>query len=102
MPGDLLKSADQPSKDRLTAWLRLIEPDGGTDPRGALRTAIGLNPDAIYLLSDGIFPDGTAEDVAAANRRKVPIHCIDLTAGGAGDHLKRIARESGGRYAPKD
>jgi hypothetical protein len=55
----------------------------------------------VFLLSDGEFPDGTVEAVAAANARKIPIHCIDLAGGLAGDHLQRIARESGGRYASR-
>lgn len=102
MPGLGLKSVDTAAKDQFVAWLRLIQPDGGTDPRVAIRMAIGLNPDAIYLLSDGAFPDGTVEDVAAGNRKKrVPIHCIDLAGGSAGDHLRRIARDSGGQYAPR-
>jgi hypothetical protein len=100
MPGVILTSVDAAARDRFTAWLRLIEPDGETDPRGALHLAMGLNPDAIYLLSDGAFLPGTVEDVAARNRKKIPIHCIDM-AGGAGDHLKRIARDSGGQYASR-
>ena len=101
MPGVGLKSVDTATKDQFTAWLRLIQPDGGTDPRGALRIAMSLHPDAIYLLSDGAFPEGTVEDVAARNRKKIPIHCIDLSGGGAGDHLRRIARDSGGQYASR-
>jgi hypothetical protein len=101
MPGLGLKSADTITKDQLAAWLRLIQPDGETDPRSAISLALGLNPDAVYLLSDGAFPDGTVEAVAASNRKKVPIHCIDLAGGAAGDHLKRIARDSGGLYAPR-
>lgn len=101
MPGPALKSADLPTKDRFIGWLRLIEPVGETDPRGALGLAMGLHPDAIYLLSDGDFPEGTVEAVAASNRKKVPIHCIDLTAGAAGDHLRRISRDSGGQYAAR-
>jgi hypothetical protein len=60
-----------------------------------------LRPDAVFLLSDGAFPDGVVEAVAAANRRKIPIHCIDLAGGLAGDDLQRIARASGGRYASR-
>jgi hypothetical protein len=101
MPGVILKSADVGAKDQLTNWLRLIEPDGGTDPRAAIRMAIGMNPDVIYLLSDGLFPDGTSEDVATRNRRKIPIQCIDLSGGIGGDHLKRIATDSGGQYAAR-
>jgi uncharacterized protein with von Willebrand factor type A (vWA) domain len=101
MPGTGLKSADTIAKDQFVAWLRLIDADGGTDPRSALMLAMSLQPDAIYLLSDGAFPEGTVEDVAARNRRKLPIHCIDLAGGAAGDHLRRIARDSGGQYASR-
>ncbi|HEY2155535.1 MAG TPA: VWA domain-containing protein [Isosphaeraceae bacterium] len=101
MPGTGLQSADTIAKDQFVAWLRLIDADGGTDPRSALSLAMGLRPDAIYLLSDGAFPEGTVEDVAARNRRKLPIHCIDLAGGSAGDHLRRIARDSGGQYASR-
>src|SRR5205085_9566442 len=97
MPGDLPRSADLTSKGQLLAWLRLIEPDGGTDPRGALAQALALRPDAVFLLSDGEYPDGTVEAVAKLNPRKVPIHCVDLSGTG-GDNLRRIARDSGGQY----
>lgn len=98
MPGYLPKSADLASKDQLLQWLRLIEPDGGTDPKSALQLALGLRPDAIFLLSDGEFPDGTAAAVIKKNARKIPIHCIDLGSGDTADQLKQIARESGGQY----
>ncbi len=101
MPGTGLQSADTITKDQFVAWLRLIDADGGTDPRSALGLAMGLQPDAIYLLSDGAFPEGTVEDIAARNRKKRPIHCIDLAGGAAGDHLRRIARDSGGQYASR-
>jgi len=99
MPGDLPREADLHSKDLLSRWLRLIEPDGETDPRGAMALALAMRPDAVFLLSDGEFPEGTVEAIARTNRRKVPIHCVDLTGGEAGDQLRRIAGESGGQYA---
>jgi hypothetical protein len=101
MPGELARNADLASKAQLLSWLRLIEPDGATDPRPALGLALSLRPDAVFLLSDGEFPEGTAEGVSRKNPRKVPIHCIDLSAGEAGDQLERIARESGGQYAKR-
>ncbi len=97
-PGGLPHPADLGDKYRFNEWLRLIEPDGETDPRGAMAQALSLRPDAVFLLSDGEFPDGTAEAIAARNSRKTPIHCVDLSAGLAGDQLARIARESGGQY----
>ncbi|MGE3820530.1 MAG: magnesium chelatase [Isosphaeraceae bacterium] len=101
MPGGLPCSADLGSKSRFFSWLNGIQPDGGTDPRAALGQALSLRPDAVFLLSDGAFPDGTVEAVARRNPRKVPIHCIDLSGGRRGDHLQRIAAESGGQFVSR-
>jgi hypothetical protein len=101
MLGDLPRSADLGAKSQLNQWLRLIQPDGGTDPRSAMALALSLRPDAVFLLSDGEFPDGTVESIARRNPRKVPIHCVDLSGGLAGDQLLRIARDSGGQYASR-
>jgi hypothetical protein len=102
MPGGPIpRPADQKSKDQLTAWLRLIDPDGGTDPRTAMGLALALRPDAVFLLSDGEFPAGTVEAIARLNPQKIPIHCVDLAGGQASDQLQRIARENGGQYASR-
>jgi hypothetical protein len=101
MLGGLPRPADLSAKTQLSQWLRLIEPDGGTDPRSAVALALSLQPDAVFLLSDGEFPEGTVESIARKNPRKVPIHCIDLSGGLAGDQLARIARDSGGQYAAR-
>jgi hypothetical protein len=102
MPGGPIpRSADLQAKNQLMAWLRQIEPDGGTDPRLAVRQALSLHPDAVFLLSDGEFPDGTAEQIARFNAKKIPIHCVDLAGGLGGDHLRRIAQASGGRYVAR-
>ncbi|MBX6312114.1 MAG: magnesium chelatase [Isosphaeraceae bacterium] len=98
MPGGgVPQPADLSAKNQLVSWFRLIQPDGETDPRGAMALALGLRPDAIFLLSDGEFPSGAAAAIAQKNPYKVPIHCIDL-AGAGGDQLKQIARDSGGQY----
>jgi hypothetical protein len=99
--GTTPRSADLTAKNQFNQWLRLIEPDGETDPRSAMSLALSLQPDAVFLLSDGEFPAGTVEAIAARNTRKVPIHSIDLSGGLAGDQLSRIARDSGGRYASR-
>jgi hypothetical protein len=101
MLGDLPRSADLTAKNQMSHWLRLIAADGGTEPRGAMAMALSLRPDAIFLLSDGAFPEGAVESIATRNPRKIPIHCIDLSGGLAGDQLARIARGSGGQYASR-
>jgi hypothetical protein len=102
MPGGPIpRPADRENKEKLATWLRTVEPDGGTSPRRAVVQALALRPDAVFLLSDGDFPEGVADEIARANGRKIPVHCIDLAGGLAGDDLRKIARESGGRYASR-
>jgi hypothetical protein len=101
MLGDLPRAADLAAKQQMTQWLGAIAADGGTEPRGAMSMALSLRPDAIFLLSDGAFPEGAVESIGRKNPRKIPIHCIDLSGGLAGDQLARIARESGGQYASR-
>ncbi|HEV3164882.1 MAG TPA: vWA domain-containing protein [Isosphaeraceae bacterium] len=98
MPGHIPQSADMNIKTTTMNWLRSIEADGETDPRGAMSMALSVKPDAVFLLSDGEFPEGSAESIAKSNTRKVPIHCIDLSGGAAGSQLQRIAKDSGGDY----
>jgi hypothetical protein len=95
------RPADTQNKSQLLSWLRIVDPDGGTDPRAAIKHALMLRPEAVFLLSDGEFPDGTAQAVAHFNAHRIPIHCVDLSGGEGGDHLRRIARESGGKYAAR-
>lgn len=101
MPGELPKPADYPSKAQLSRWMNLVEPEGPTDPRSSLSLALAMKPDAVFLLSDGAFPDGAADAIARLNPKKIPIHCVDLASGAAGDDLRKIARESGGQYAAR-
>ncbi len=71
MPGGPTpRTADLQSKNLLRAWLSIIEPDGGTDPRLAVKQALSLRPDAVFLLSDGAFPDGTVEEIGRLNAQK--------------------------------
>jgi uncharacterized protein with von Willebrand factor type A (vWA) domain len=93
--GGLPQPADARSKAHLAAWLNVVDADGPTDPRPAMKTAIGIHPDAVFLLSDGEFPDDTAALVAGANRNHVPIHTIHVSGEGGGQ-LEQIARDSGG------
>ncbi|WP_435009487.1 vWA domain-containing protein [Tundrisphaera lichenicola] len=99
MPGDFTKPADYPSKAQLARWMNFVEPEGETDPRSALALALAMRPDAVFLLSDGAFPPGTADSVVKFNPKKVPIHCVDLAGGAGGDDLRKIAQDSGGQYA---
>lgn len=101
MPGGIPESADYQAKTRMIDWFPTIHPAGKTDPRAALALALGQKPDAVFLLSDGKYPDGTVAAILKKNPGKIPIHCIDLAGGAGGDDLKRIARASGGQYVSR-
>jgi hypothetical protein len=74
MPGGIPRSADPQEWSRTFSWMGLIAPEGETEPRGALALALGLRPDAVFLLSDGAFPAGSVEAMAQKNPRKIPVH----------------------------
>src|SRR5439155_9254736 len=69
MPGGIPRSADPEAWAQTSAWLSLIDAQGDTDPRGALALALGLRPDAVFLLSDGAFPAAAVAALARQNPR---------------------------------
>lgn len=89
---------------KLEAWLENAIPTGGTNPFPAVDYAISLNPDAIYLLSDGEFEPVVITSIRDKNRkskfvpRKIPIHTIAFTSQAGENQMKIIARTSGGKY----
>ena len=88
---------------RTLNWASLLVPDGATEPEAAMKMAIGLRPDAVFLLSDGEYPEGAADRIIANNKGPSPVlvNSIDLSGGAGGTDLKRIAERSGGQYATR-
>ena len=72
----------------LGQWLQQQQPFGKTMPAHALSFGLSLDPDAIFLLSDGQITDNSLQVLAALNRNretedggskgKVPVHTISL------------------------
>ncbi len=103
----MLVSAHKENLDRFQVWLSRQFPNGPTLPMQAMSIALQMNPDAIFLLSDGEFQDDTlgflrANNVVRASRgnelRKIPIHTValDFTLGAL--TLQQIAKENDGQY----
>jgi len=91
--------------ERMKAFLAKIRPVGGTNLFGALETAFAdPEVDTIFLLSDGepsagriLDPETIAAEIRRRNQsRRIVLHCISI--GGDGSLLRRLARESGGRF----
>ena len=76
-----------------------VDARGETDPSDALKRAFALNPELIYLLTDGELDGAVADLVGHLNlRRKVTLHAVAFVYPHSEQVLKQIARENGGRY----
>lgn len=91
-------TAESENARRVGPWLRSLVQADDTRPAGALRMALGLQPDCVYFLTDGEFEDPTPETVRGWNGAGVPIRILDMSAGPVSPTLMRISQESGGSY----
>ena len=78
-------------------WLEKAQTSGGTEPQEAMRIALGLKPDVVFLLSDGDIPPETRSIVMQENKRSV-IHTIALGSNKGAVVMKQIAAENKGEF----
>jgi hypothetical protein len=108
-PPGKLSAPDESTVQALSLWLGKVRAQGHTEVLPALRRAVAVlsksPPDAtgraIYLLTDGIFPDNDAVQTFLREQAKgVQIHTllIGRRLPEAVEVLQAIARESGGTY----
>jgi hypothetical protein len=105
-PEQGLLPATQENLDRFRHWQSSIRLGAFTRPAKSMQSALKLKPDAIYLLSDGVFEDQTAailrrENLVRKNGHKHPevaINTIGFHTRDGQKVLERIANEHGGRY----
>jgi hypothetical protein len=99
-PPKRLVSAIDAHKEKFSEFLEGVVPNGGTKPEAALRRALALEPDLVYLLSDGIdFHPSLLERLDEWNRgRAVRIYTIAYLDQAASELLERIAREHHGEF----
>jgi hypothetical protein len=103
-----LVPATPEAKKKAAEFLEGVTTTGSTDPLPGIRGAFKANPDLIYLLTDGDFPDNDAilkltRDLNSDRNPKVRINTIAFVGDGDSDVvffalLKTIAKESGGTF----
>lgn len=99
MPGENLVKATHINKQRYVAWLMEVEGGGRTDPTGAMMKALSMEPDAVWLLSDGKFNPEACEVIRRANQyRKVRINTIAYHDDVGEAQLRLLARQNYGQY----
>lgn len=82
------------------SWVSRFNPDSDTRPLPALLYALGLEPDAVYFLSDGIFDPETINELRRRHElhsRVIPIHTITFASQEGESLMRTIARQSGGK-----
>ena len=90
-------------------WLVTFQLGGKTYPSSAVEMAMKLEPDAIFLLSDGEISDSTVQDLRLWNHKKdkeanaktlIPIHTVLLHSQIGFATLQTIANENSGTFTP--
>jgi len=95
---DLVR-ATSAQKRQYLAWVEGVQAQGGTEPASAMKLALSLKPDAIWLLSDGLFNDGVCDVIRQANPgAKVQVHTLAFYDNAGERVLMRIAEENRGKY----
>ena len=102
-----MMSADDKTKREAARFVQRTQADRGTDHLNALRLALSLAPDVIFLLTDaeGGFTRGELGRVSDWNRSGAVINAIEFGVGSSrgGDRsLEQLAREHGGTYVYKN
>ncbi len=97
--GSALLQATAENKQKAIEWANSINATGGTQPLGAMKIAIGLNPDAIFLLSDGVFAQRIAQQITELNSPTgVRIHTIAFFSRSGEEILRELAEDNNGLH----
>jgi hypothetical protein len=101
-----LVPATPENTEQAARLLKAVSAEGGTNHLQALRLALSLGPEVVYLLTDADdLRDEDRREVTRINRGRAVIHTIELNTSNrdrADMPLQVLARENGGRYRAVD
>src|SRR5262245_47011762 len=95
--------ADESGLRTAESFVASVGASGGTDHVQALKVALRLNPDVIFLLTDADEPQLTRKELDEVHKRSggAIIHVIEFKPGpdsGRGASLRKLAEENRGQY----
>jgi hypothetical protein len=99
MPADGMANATPENQQSSLAWVAGVHAVGLTDPRPSLELALGLNPDVVYLLTDGAFPRDVQSDLSHLRQHSIQINTIAFGDPKAEKSLKPLALKNRCRFA---
>lgn len=100
MPAEGMVKATPANKTKFVGWA-INEPGGGsTNPTDALAQALKMEPDAIFLMTDGGFDDSMAVQMALQTNwnHQTKVNTIAFHDRSAATDLEDIASQTGGSY----
>ncbi len=106
-PSTHLLYANSENLEHARRWIESTKVGSGSPPTDALEFAISKEPDAIYLLTDGVTKVDVCaflrkvnrfDDVISGERVRVPIHAIAFFSLAGQDLMRRIASENQGQF----
>jgi hypothetical protein len=99
MPTRKLVRATDTHRQRAAEFIDRVIAQGESDPSAALQRAFALQPDIIFLLTDGEFDRKVVSLIRRLNADdKVTVHTMGFIYTNADAMLMQIARENGGTY----
>jgi hypothetical protein len=98
-----MAAADELGKRQAANFIGSIYADGATNHLEALRLALSLRPDVVFLLTDANEPRLSPAELSAIRQlnRHTSIHTIEFGAGaqqGPTNFLEQLAMENGGQH----
>lgn len=99
MPGTGYLPATSVNVARIVDWIKTQSPRGDPDPVTAMRRALNMKPDTIWLLSDGMFGSGVNETIRRSNPdQRVIINTIAFHDLRGQSTMEQIAEANSGDY----
>ena len=96
-----LMPATAENKARIQARLKTVDPEGGTDHKVALQTALAMRPEVVFFLTDGdLMSTADVEDIRAV-AGSTRIQVVEFGIGpdpGSVTPLRTLAATTGGAY----
>lgn len=87
------------NKRKLEYWLPKVQMCLRTQGSDAVKMAIAMRPDAIYILGDGAFTDNATDLLTRPHNRKIVINTLGMEVNERGEkQLMAIAKANGGTY----